>query len=717
MKFLMKMMAIFAMTKLPELAEDDYRFTAADRAQLALLSYNEDEIVAIESQFNDELKAVNAVKTELDDARAQLASLQESVGLKKDEITKDGLDPGGGQATQANPELNLTDQLKAVQAKVTKLKADNDLLSAKDLPAPAVFKNANMKNLVHSNTHFLGTGATWDAIADRPWNAQAVAGSTVASTDWGDSNNLELLKGDAEHYARQNPTTIDSLFRDVEGYPSFWKTRFDVSDRVVGASIVTGEVTQARKRSYLPKTKQKIQTEVGYVFPVNIDLTFSGYDLQQIETSWLNMWNKEGTSPFKMHFVTYLLVEISKQARLEDRYAGIKGIYSPIPDGLEIPGKAEERMNGLLKTLWDGIYVDGKVKTVNQSEPTAANMYFHVKDTILKNLKEEVINEPNLVYYLSASHMRLYRLAYRREFGVQMDFTGETESVKDHENIKLCVLRDLEGSNIHIITFDDNIEPMENRANEKNIYRFDLDKRDMHVFGDYKTGIRFKQLGTKVADGDPVSFKVQSVWTNGQPLFAPTHNVTVYDDTTGIVNVPFSDVRVMSGWATDIVDITGGYPGMVLKLRGNSSAASGTAVKANAKLLIGTDFLLRADATLFLLKNNNGTWKQIKRTTNAPVTPEGAAVTFTSNAIDSNDGANFSYIGTTAQSLTSISNAVEGRKVTITQSATGAGRAFTIPNIAGNVSVASAAVLDTAADFVEFTVIDGVFTETNRTIA
>lgn len=718
MKFLLKLMSLFAWASLPELSDDDYRFSAKEREDLANLGYDEAAIASWEKDADKALRAHNADMAELEAARAELAGLKQDAGLTEDEIIKEGPDRGGGTgAAQETPKLSMAEELKTVRAELAKLKNENEILGTKDIPAPAAFKNVNMKNLVHSNTHFLGTGAQWDAV-DRPWNAQAIAGSAVASTDWGDKKNLELLSGDAEHYARQNPTVIESLFRDVEGFPAHWRTRYDVSDRVVGASIVTGEVTQARKRGYLPKTKQAIKTEVGVVWPVNIDLTFKGYDLQQIETSWLNSWNKEGTSPFKMSFVMFLLVEISKQARLEDRIAAIKGIYSPIPETLEVPGKAVERMNGLLKLLWDGIYVDNKVKALNFSEPTSANILDHVKSVIERSLKEEVINEPDLYYYLSPSHMVWYKEAYRNRFATDMDFMKQDViTVMDRPNIKLCVLRDLEGSNCHIITFEKNIEPMENRANEKSIYRFDMDKRDLNVFADYKTGIRFLQLGTKVEDGDPASFKVQSVWTNGQPPFPKNHNVTVYDDTTGILNVPYEDVRVMSAWATDITDITGGYPGMVLKLRGNSAALASVAVKDNAKLDLASDFVLRQDATLYLIKKADGTWKEVKRATNTPASPEGTPKTFTGTAIDSNDAATFNYVGTSTQTLGSILNPVEGRKLKVVQTVTGAGTALTIASVGGNISVATTAVLDTAGDFVEFTVIDGVFTETNRTIA
>jgi len=63
----------------------------------------------------------------------------------------------------------------------------------------------------------------------------------------------------------------------------------------------------------LPKNVQEIKAEVGQIYPVQIDAEWSGFDLQKIETSWLNFMNKEGSQPEKMTFVRFLVGEIMKK--------------------------------------------------------------------------------------------------------------------------------------------------------------------------------------------------------------------------------------------------------------------------------------------------------------------------------------------------------------------------------------------------------------------
>ena len=714
-KFLLMIMQILRLAKMPEAVDDNYQWSAEHEERLRLVGYDEKEIAKLRTEFIAEAKKEQGDLKALEEAKAQLDALRQSMGLDESQIVKEGPDRGGGEATQQN--LSISEQLKQVTAEVEKLKAENKQLKDMDIP-----KHANMhvvKNkmeVLHSATHFLGSGKEYDAIDNRPWNAAAVAGKTVASTDWGNTDNVDLLQKDAELFYREDPDSIRSLIRDTNGHPSFWKTRFGVSDRIDTAQIVTGNVTQQRKRNYVPNNKQAIKVENGKVWPVQIDLTFKGYDLQQMETSWLNNWNKNGSSPYKMSFIYFLLAEITKQRRIEDRIAEIKAIFSQAPANVDFPTDYIERQDGLLYLLWKAYHVDKKFKTIPREAPTPVNIVDHVEATIRENLKEDVINTPNLIYYLSPTHLRWYKIRYRQIHSLEMDFDGETGAILEHPNIKLCKHVDLEGSNVHLITFDDNIELLQNVKGENQLFRIDQLKRDTYIYADYKSGIRMLQIGTKVKDGDPAAFKVQSVWTNGQPFFDPNTELKIYDDGTGIVNVRYSDMRVAEKWATDITEINGQFTGQILKIKANSAATSGAVKHGGDISLAGSaDFNLKTGGTLYLRVNADRTLTEIKRTA-AGSNNSSEVVEFSGNSFDATEGSEFSYVGSSAVTLASIENPTEGRVITITQSQTGAGTALTVSNQGGNISVGSNAVLDTAGDSIELTVIDGVFTETGRNI-
>ena len=454
------------------------------------------------------------------------------------------------------------------------------------------------------------------------------------------------------------------MHRDKEGYPSFWRTKYNVTDRTATSSIVTDEITQARKPKWIPKNKQAIKAEERKVYPVNIDIEWEGYDLQQMETSWLQGWNREGSQAYKRSFIAFLLMEIDKQARTEDRIAGIKGIYSPIPTTLEVPGKFIERMDGLLIQLWKAYYIDKKYQVAPIAAPTPANILDHEKELIRRNLKEEVKNDSGLILYMSPSWM-VERMERTREVhGFANDYKGEeVRQIESHPNIKICPLRDLEGTDFMFITYDNNIEPLENRRGEKSLYHFDSLKRTFFVFADYKTGNGLIHIGTEVDPGDPAAFKVQTVWTNGQPMFRKDRSVTIYDDTTGIVTLPYSNVTVMSGWNTDITKIKGQFTGQIVKLTGSSQAAK--LVKNNADIVLTGDFALNTGGTLTLRVQADGKLKEISRTNTGPVNTDNVHE-FTAASFDSLQGSDFVYTGAGNKTLTGILNPVENRTIKIT---------------------------------------------------
>src|SRR5690606_2671121 len=125
------------------------------------------------------------------------------------------------------------------------------------------------------------------------------------------------------------------------------------------------------------------------IYPVQIDLEYVGFFLQQIEASWLNMMNKEGSQPYKESFVRFLVSEIDKKARVEDRISSINGVYVETPEDATTPGRFINRQNGLLYQLWKARDVDQKYKEFSVGTPTTSNIVDYVDDMI-NNLPLEV---------------------------------------------------------------------------------------------------------------------------------------------------------------------------------------------------------------------------------------------------------------------------------------------------------------------------------------
>jgi hypothetical protein len=699
---------------LPVMEDGSFDLSGEQKTRLKASNSNGDaltdaEIESMIGKINTELqqlKAQDQQATQFESVREMLAKMAKENDVDPEALKAAASDGSGGNITMA--------QLEALNSKLADAKTQIKALEKLDVGDPAaIASNLIKKGDMHNDTHVLASGADWDAKTDRPWNAAAISGSINATTDWGDKLAVERLQKDTNHFYRINPDTIKSLFRDDETLPSFWKWIYNVSDRISTASIVTGEVSSARKLGWQPKNKQAIKAEEGRVFPIQIDLEWEGYELQKLETSWLQDMNKEGSQAYKKSFIEFLLIDIVKNARLEDRQGMINGVYSPIPEGANIVGKAIHKMDGILIQLWRAYYIAKKYKVAAIAAPTQSNILDHEVDIIEKNLKEDIKNTNGLKFYMSPSWMRKRMIRKRELFGGDNNYTGtELMEIENYPNIQICPLRDLEGTDFMFITLEDNIRPMAHVKNEDSLFQFDSLKRQFFVYADYKKGIKFDHIGNVVSDTDPDAFKVQTVWTNGQPIFKSSYDVTIYDDTSGIFTAIYSKMRVDETWATNITEIKGQFPGQIIKLTGSSSATGNVTDNTKIELAGDAPFSLATTGTLTLVVKDDLTVKELKRTANLPSAPE--AVEFTATTIDSVEGSEFKFIGGANATLAGILNPIEGRIIKIF----GNGDAtFTLNDLAGNVSVASAAVLALDADFIELTVVDGVFTETNRVIA
>ena len=120
-----------------------------------------------------------------------------------------------------------------------------------------------------------------------------------------DSPEVKTLKGDMELFNRNVDPNLKSLFRDKLALPSFWNIRTNVDDRVADGNVVTAEITQARKKGWLPKNRQLIQPEEDRIYPAQVDIEYAGYYLQTLLTSWINTYNKEGSQAYKWTFVRF----------------------------------------------------------------------------------------------------------------------------------------------------------------------------------------------------------------------------------------------------------------------------------------------------------------------------------------------------------------------------------------------------------------------------
>lgn len=684
------------------------------KAQLQTALGPKTDIDKVVKEMNEEL-AVNIQKKdpegdqELKDLRAEAIKMLKDHEFTDDEASAIIADPSLAEGASEKQMLTaLMAKSKEQDKKIEKL------LKAPEVDSPEALIKLG-ENVNHSATHLFGGTEAYNAFENRNWNKRA-AGLSTTPTNFMAADGVEFqkLKNDIDLYYRENPTEVRSLHRDMLQLPSFWNIRRNVDDKVTDGNIVSAEITQGRKKGWLPKNNQLIQPEEGQIFPVQVDIEFSGYELQKIEASWLNFMNKEGSQPFKMTFVRFLLNELDKKARNEDRMVAINGVYVPTPDNATVAGLAIHRGDGISIQLFRASRFKNLYKSAQLGKPTTSNILDYIKALIEKNLPEEEKNVSGLVIYLSPTWIRRYKERKRLEFGGDSNYTGaELTEIEGFPNVKLCPLHDWEGTDYMVLTYDNNIELMENVPGENSMYRFDFDLRDTRVLADYKWGSRVIHIGTEVKDTDPLAFKVQTVWDNGLSPFKDDFFVRLYQTTAGKIDISkyYSNITFVSGFGEDVENITNTFEGQIVRVKGNTNATGKVVDDGNITLAGNTDFDLSTGGTLTLRADAAGDLTEVKREVAPPVNPD-TSVDFSSTAIDADQGKVFNYTGGVV-TLAAITNGYEGQEIKING---GPGGALTLVDVPGNIEVNAGAVLADATNNITLTLIDGIWTEVARTI-
>lgn len=699
--------------------------------ELKALNLSADQKAKLEAHFgkdytkkmldgmNTEIKAfmennfdIKAIQDEID------ALIQESATITEEVETAAG---------EEDPKKDVSAKLSLISKNQKALEAKNVELEALvkklmnegvgDVPEAIIDSSKNMK-LVHNATHLNASGKEWDKFEKRSWNARLRDGS-VKATDFSSDGTIPLLQDDIAHFVRENPNALNSLFNDTLDLPKEWDRRTGVLDRVADGAIIAAEIVQGRSKGWKPKNKFKIAAEEGRVFRKKIDITFNGYELQEIENTWVRNYNaNDGSHPWKMSFIGFLLSELVKRQMLDDRIAQINGIYSETPEGDGNPGAAVNSQDGLRFLFWYHRDVTKKYRAADLGVPTEANIVDYVKSLIM-SIPEVDRSKEGLELGLSQAWLDAYRV--RAGLVYQMHRATDQGMAKydknhpiDYPNIIFQPLRDMVKTDFMYITESNNIQILDYNVSEKGKFTVTNDRRDTHIFADYRLGIRLKFVGTKLAAGDPAEFERQMVWSNSVPVFDKNTVMPLFDDETGIIQFHYANMKVDSGWKTHISSLEGAPKGSIVRITGNTAMAAAKNVLDAAPFDLTSAFDLSTGGTLTLRVLDDGTFKEIRRTT----APEAAASTdksFDDDVIDANLSSVFNYAGAADVTITGILNGVEGKDIKI-YGTDAAGIEVVVQDVAGNIEVASTATLADSNDYIQLTLVDGVWYETKRSI-
>jgi hypothetical protein len=527
---------------------------------------------------------------------------------------------------------------------------------------------------------------------------------------------ITKLNEDLKEYQVQNPNFIHDLYVDKYGLPEFWPKRFGVLDQVQDAVMDISNVTQARKPDWIPGFELFLDAEKRRIYRIQIDMEFTGYQLQELENSWLaSIYNMDGSSPYKYAFVAFLLKKISDKARQEDREGAIKGIFVPTPAGIKSKGHYLNAQSGILHQFYNFVFIK---KTVAQyvsplGKFSQANAYEYVKGMV-EVLPLAVRNATGRRICMSPSNIVKVKDNYKQINSQNNDYSGnEINYIDGYPNLPFYGMIDLEGTDVIYITADENIEILEYLPEEKEKYRFEYLKRDTFFHADYRFGVGVVFSGFELPNQE---FKglAQFVWINDAPIFNETVSIPLFGaPMSSPVTINYNKIHVHPELISDVVKLNGMPAGTVVKILGNQQMSSTSVIKKKTSgnggnLDLTADFNPKTTYSLTMVVQADGTYKELSRVSSFPgiVT---SVKTFNDLAIDLVDGNVQKYEGSAAGTLEAIVGGTENTELTIY----GSENALTI-SATDTIVVTSNAVLDADTKFIKLRKFEGVWFETSR---
>lgn len=628
--------------------------------------------------------------------------------------------------TPATPVANAKKVVEVVQqqqAQITQLMNEPE----KDATVKNVIKKAlvgaALAASISTPTHLFGANQEIASVKmfefeGRNWNMQA-AGKSANKTDFTDVSTITRLNQDLIEYQIQNPDFIRDLYTDNFGLPEFWPKRFGVIDMVQDAVMDISNVTQARKPDWTPGFELRLEAQKRKIYRIQIDLEFEGYQLQELETSWLaSIYNMDGSSPYKNSFIAFLISKIIVKARQEDREGAIKGIFAPNPAGIKMKGHYLNAQSGILHQLYIARDVEKTIVPYVSAVGrfSTANGYSYAKGMI-ESMPLAARTRSGLKFYMAPSNIVVIRDDFKKINALNNDYAGnQINYIDGYPNIEFVGLKDLEGTNVMFITDDQNIEVLEYLPAEKNMFRFEYLKRKTFVHADYRTGAGIVFTGfADLPENSGFKGLAQFIWINDEPIFPDTTSIPLFGKPLSAAStLNYNRVHVHPELIADVTKLQGLPAGTVVKITGDKNMVTNSVIKKSTggnggNLSLTADFNPKTMYSITMVVQADGTYKEVARTTDFPGETS-KEVLFNDAVLDVADGMVQKYNGAAPVTLTGIVGGNEATEIKILGSA----QALTVDSVAGKIVVNSTATLNGDAKYIKLKKFDGIWYETER---
>lgn len=202
-------------------------------------------------------------------------------------------------------------------------------------------------------------------------------------------------------------------------------------------------IVQAFQKGFTPKGDLTVEPRTIQLFHHKVDMLVEPDDIVESWLGFLENVNENDRS--KWPLVRYIM-EVHMAERIPDdleRYEYFKGVYAAPTTG--VAPASGTAMNGLKKTLDDGITAGRVNQVLLSATPAAANM-FDVAEEFVDNIDEEYKDVPMYLFMTTAARTNYLR-DKRNTHGADTNYSDSKKLTIDaYENIEIVNLPSMSGS-------------------------------------------------------------------------------------------------------------------------------------------------------------------------------------------------------------------------------------------------------------------------------
>lgn len=626
--FRKSVLAILGLSKFHEQEGKKY-LTPEEKAKLKGYEFSDRWIAGFEAHLNEEDEAD---PSKSDQRSAVLATVLGQTTERLDAITSEyealKQSSAADSAAHAAALKEKEDQIASLNQKISALSAlpEQDAGKGAGLPAGAVAAKFDL-----DDTKQLGGMAGSYNSLDRPYNRRARAAMLAArgievAAPVARSVDFDSLKEDLGAFYRTPwQDRVVSYLRELPTITKLFPTESGHQDLSTLTNIWLGEFSQADSSdksefSKVAKGSFEFGTETLRMYGVMFVHVFTS--MKDLEKSWIGYLNREGSSPVKLSFIEFLLVEVAKKLHNEREQRWINGVRKdPDPDK---PGRAMEAADGIYEYLRKRVegYVDftpngGYLgKTVYQIKPfdlpeiTSGNIgeVFFQGTSMIPSVFRDT---GQVVLYIPSWMLPLYHRYNEMKYGRNVDYSGPVDYVYGFPGVKIEALPNADNHHRIFWTIKGNIKTFDQISGE--MLQFNLEQQDWSVkaWSNWKESIQAEAVGKKYLSRLDVDGQHQLIWCNQYDY--PSHYfIEGEKDSNPSAALHKSVVTVANSAPLVITDIPGAEVGELIRIKAGAEDVS--IKKTEAKFtLLASDWTPKKGDVIALMKRADGKFMEISR--------------------------------------------------------------------------------------------------------